>query len=328
MVKRFCIIALIATSALADPQTFDARDSLNIGQEPSADAREMLAGVTWQSGGFKVTKRSGDGSYDHLITFPSPRPSGDPVNDRVVMEWYAALGDDGEMIDAPGMVIVHILDGRMKVARTIAQYFSFEGIHSFVIHLPYYGLRRAPGTRRELSLLSPLVRQGAADVRRARDAVAVLPHVKKDKVGLQGTSLGGFVTTLAASIDAGYDPVFIMLAGADMHDMLVNGKRDAKNVREQLTAAGITGEKLQKLAREIEPGRIAHRLNPRRTWLMSASDDTVVPASNAASLGRAAKLDEQHHIWLTGDHYTVAMHLPRMIKLMTDVIHGRLGSDR
>jgi dienelactone hydrolase len=319
----FFVAVLSVGSAFAGDETFEAQDTLNLGKEPSADARKMLEGITWEPGAFTVVRKPGDGVYDGLITFPSPRPSGDALNDRVVMEWYAAMDDQEEIVDGPAMVLVHILDGRMTVARTIARSFAFEGIHSFVIHLPYYGKRREAGTSKDVLKLSLLLRQGAADVRRAHDAVAALPHVNKDRIGVQGTSLGGFVTTMAGSIDGAYDPVLILLAGADLHGMLINGQRDSKNVRDQLAIAGITGDKLREMMWQVEPSRIAHRLNPKRTWLFSAKEDTVVPAANASKLGLVAKLDKQHHQWLNGDHYTVAMYLPLIIRQMTDVILNR-----
>ena len=135
--------------------------------------------------------------------------------------------------------------------------------------------------------------QSIADVRRARDAIAVLPDVDAGRIGIQGTSLGGFVTALAASLDQGFSAVFVMLAGGDLADVIRNGKQDTAKLRRALAKAGYTDDKLDQVLRAIEPTRIAHRLDPRRTWIYSGELDRVVPIRNAEALAKAAKLDER-----------------------------------
>ena len=111
------------------------------------------------------------------------------------------------------MVVIHESGSRMEAGRVFARSFRERGLNAFLVHLPYYGERRKGGGRPEDADFTVLVRQGIADARRARDAVAVLPGVDADQISIQGTSLGGFVTTLVGSLDPGYDNVFIMLAG-------------------------------------------------------------------------------------------------------------------
>jgi dienelactone hydrolase len=322
--KQTAIILLLSTTCAFGQWsgTYTANDTLSIAPGQSADEQAMLDELAWTPRAFEVRCEPGDGRFDAMVTFPSPHPSGNATNDRVVMEWYAALGDDGKPIDAPGMIVLHILDGRMAVARLIARTFSFNGIHAFVMHQAYYGQRRPEGYEEPADQILSRLRQSATDARRARDAAAVLPHVVRDRIGIQGTSLGGFVTSIAASIDGGFDPVFIVLGGADIHGMLLNAKRDSASVRRELEAAGYTGDKLRDLAWAAEPSRLAHRLDPRRTWLFSATDDRVVPAANARVLAAAANLDEQHHQWFTADHYTAAVYLPDLCTRMVRIIHA------
>ncbi len=323
MNRSFTVILLLVLTIAPGSQgaeNFAAQDTLQVQVAETADARDMLRNLVWTPQPFAVTRTAGEQGCDWLVSFPSPRPQGDQINDRVVMEWYAAMDEKGKPIKAPAMVIVHILDGRMLVARTIARTFAFNGIHSFVIHLPYYGRRRPPGHADDFAAMPARWKQGIADVRRGKDAVAALPHVNKQRIGLQSTSLGGFVATVAGSVDNAFDPVFLVLAGADLHGMFLNGERDTAKIRAQLAHAGFTPDNLRQFVWQVEPSRVANRLDPRRTWLFSAIDDTVVPAANARVLAETARLDEQHHIWLTGDHYTCAMHLPRITMDMINTI--------
>lgn len=201
----------------------------------------------------------------------------------------------------------------MTVGRLFARGLRLQGLHAFLLHLPYYGERRTGDKRPRDANVVTGMRQAIADVRRARDAVAALPMIDTSHIGLQGTSLGGFVSATSACLDHGYDSVFLMLAGGDLYNLIENGEKDAAKVRETLAEAGLSGEKLRLLAWTIEPTRVAHRLDPQRTWLYSASHDTVVPPKNAIALAKAAHLDKQHHIPMLANHYSGIVYLPTVL---------------
>jgi dienelactone hydrolase len=229
------------------------------------------------------------------------------------MEWYAARNDQGQPIAARAIVVIHESGSAMTVGRVIARGLREHGLHTFLLQLPHYGLRRTGGKRPENANMMTLMRQSIADARRARDAVAVLPWVDSSHIALQGTSLGGFVSATTAGLDFGYDSVYLLLAGGEIHDLIRNGQKDSAKVREELAKAGLVGEKLQSLARTIEPTRVAHRLDPQRTWLYSGSFDTVVPPRNANALAKAAGLDQEHHVRMLANHYSGIMFLPYVL---------------
>ncbi len=298
--------------------TFAANDSINSDPDPSADARECLKGLRWDAEPFEVQcEASLDGLCDLLVRFPSPRPSGVAVNDEVAMEWYVARDKDRQPIAAPAMVVVHESGSNMAVGRVIARGLRASGVHALMIQLPYYGERKPEGKQLDGSIFISATHQGIADVRRARDAVAVLPLIDKHRIGLQGTSLGGFVAATTAGLDSGYDAVFLMLAGGDLFDVIMSGARDAAEYRKALAEAGLSDDRLKTELRKIEPNRLAHRLNPAQTWLYSGKLDTVVPIKNARILAKAANLDQSHHIEMIADHYTGIVYLPFVLEQMS-----------
>ncbi|MEZ6055181.1 MAG: C45 family peptidase [Planctomycetaceae bacterium] len=295
-----------------------ARDTLNVGEEKSGDARLCLDGLCWKAGEFSVTfEETHDRQGDWLVRFPSPIQTGNDRNDLVAMEWYMATDKQGHPVTAPAVVVVHESGSKMAVGRLIARNFQSQGIHAFMLQLPHYGVRRGDGPAASGATLIPSIRQAVADVRRARDAVAVIPGVDRSRVSLQGTSLGGFVSATTAGLDRGYDKIFLFLAGGDLADILANGKKDAAKMRERLAASGFEGEKLSALLNTIEPTRLAHRLDPTRTWLYSGQYDDVVPSKNAALLAKKANLAESHHIEMLADHYSGVVYLPFLIKQMS-----------
>jgi len=325
-------ILLAATAAFAeDPSvaTYSARDSLDAPRDANADAQACIELLVWTPGAFKVECTPAvDQQYDALVAFPSPLSSGDPVNDRVTMEWYRPRSQAGAgAAPRPAMVVIHESGSQMEAGRVFARTFRERGLNAFLIHLPYYGERRKGGGRPENADFTVLVRQGIADARRARDAVAVLPGVDAEQIAIQGTSLGGFVATLVGSLDQGYDGVFIMLAGADFYDILQTGQKDTAKLRQKFTEAGFEGEELKTLLSAVESQRIAHRLDPAHTWMYSAQDDEVVPIKNARLLAATAGLDRSHQSEMPGGHYSVALYFPFIVDHVLQQMKLEAGSE-
>lgn len=292
---------------------YRATDSLVTLRDEQLDAQTCLQSLAWPAVEFSVRSEPSQGSdYDALIRFPSPIGTGDPQNDQVVMEWYAAR-KRLPGVALPALVVVHESGSRMKVGRLFAQNLRSDTLHTFLIHLPHYGRRRQEGQPKDPSKFIEVLRQGVADVRRARDAVAALPDIDCDRIGLQGTSLGGFVAATVAGIDQGYSRVFVTLAGGNLYDILQRGGQDAAKVRQMLAENGYTGKRLEDAIRVVEPMRLAHRVDPARMWMFSAKQDRVVPLKNALELARAARLTEDHHIQVDGDHYTAILHFPVIV---------------
>ena len=302
-------------------QKFDTRDTLDVGTEERTDARDCLAGLAWPIGKFvvqcEVAKHL---QYDVLVRFSSPISSQDVVNDRVAVEWYMARDEHDLPIHAPAVVVVHESGRAMTVGRIFARGFRSKGLHAFMIQLPHYGERGEGRKQPGADQLFSVIRQAVADVRRARDAVAVLPYVDTNHIALQGTSLGGMVAATAASLDQGFDSVFLLLAGGQLHDMIRHGEKDVAEIRQQLKAAGLEGEQLRSLVQKVEPTRIAHRWNPQQTWLFSARYDRVVPMKNALALANAGRLPEEHHIQLSANHYTGIIYLPYILQFVNQQI--------
>lgn len=306
------------TATVETGSTFAAADSLDCGAESGGDARECIADLAWEPGKFQVElEAAAPGCGDWLVRFPSARPIGNAINDLVSMEWFAARDEQKAIRPARAVVVVHESGRQMTAGRLIARGFNAHGLHAFLIHLPGYGARRDEKlTDVERGLDS--MQQAIADVRRARDAVAALPVVDSSVVGVQGTSLGGFVTATVAGLDRGYERVFILLAGGNLEEVVFNGAKDAAKFRQKLAEAGVTEEQIKELARKVEPMRLAHRIDPEATWLYSGKFDDVVPPSCSIALAKAAKLPEGHHVEMPADHYSGIIYLPKVIKQFAD----------
>lgn len=340
--------------AHAQPRAYPAADTLKTGAEQQSRARECLEFLTWPAGKFDVavSEAAGDRSgCDRLVRFPSAVPAGSPQLDAVVLEWYiarekpaAALSGklpaafapaeqgaerprdtkpavhEPEPTNRPAIVVVHESGRGMTVGRLFARTLRNGGVHTFLIQLPHYGHRRVEHPQPEERPFDQVIRQSVADVRRARDAVAALPGIDPARISLQGTSLGGFVSTTVGSLDPGYQQVFLMLCGGDLHQVITSGRNEAASLRKRLEQAGLKGEELKQMLDRIEPSHIAHRLSPATTWLYSAREDQVVPLASAVQLAEKAALPPGHHIIFAGNHYSAIAHfLPVVMHILEQV---------
>lgn len=316
--------------AIGEARTFEAADTRTVERVEAMDAEASIAGETravlerlmWEPGAFEVSVEPGGGNgADARVSFASPRVEGVEGAATAHLRWYAVRGEAGELVEAPAAVLVHSLHPRMIIADAIARGLAYHGVHAFVIEMPGFGDRRVPGRAPALVALDRAV-QTVAEVRRARDAIAALPAVADGPIALQGTSLGGFTAAVAGAIDDGFDPVFLVLAGADGYSVLRDGQADAARLREHARRVGYTDQRLRRLLGRVDPRHVAHRLDPQRTWLFSATGDQVVPKRNSDLLASLIGLPEAHHVHLAGDHYTVMFALPALIERMSRTIKG------
>jgi len=160
----------------------------------------------------------------------------------------------------------------------------------------------------------------------SRSGQFLTPHRRPPQIvspgRLEGTSLGGFVAATAGAIDGRYSSVFIVLAGGDIAGVIANGTRDAQVLRERLTAAGMTQVEIRDTVTAVEPLRLAHRLDPARTWLYSAAHDDVVPPRHARLLAEAVGLAATHHVELHANHSTGILYLPLVLTQIRNHIVG------
>jgi hypothetical protein len=303
-------------------QTSTIADTINPAAHANMVGQDVINRVLWQAGIFDALFRHDPVEGDASITFPSPLPQGNAIWDTVAMDWHIARDCHGRFAPGPAVLVIDILHGGNRVSGFIAKKLAKNQIHGFVLHMPQTGPRCIPEEVHDWARFLPTLRQSVGDARRARDVIASLPLVR-GPIGIQGTSLGGFVATLAAAIDNAFDPVLLALTGGDVYGVLTDGKRDAARVRDELRAVGFDDNTLRDWLWQIEPLRVAHRLSPERTWLFSARFDQVVPRTNGRKLAAAIGLNFQHRRELAGCHYTCVIGAGRFLSELVRAIQFR-----
>lgn len=336
LATQFLLLALVGMLTPAQVhaeeirrKTFRATDTVQFTQDADPDTQKLLDELRFDRQTFDVQARTLPAEPqqpDARVTFPSPRPGGDPAVDTVVLDWYVARNANGQVLQAPAILIVHELDGGMRFSKPIARQFAAQGIHGFLMHVPGFGLRWSPNIQRNPQSFVQRGQQGILDARRARDVIAVLPHVEGGRVQIQGTSMGGFITACAAAIDGAFERAYICLAGGDIERTLRDSGGESMFVWPILHREGLRKQDLGAgQLRGIEPLRLAHRLPRDRVWLVSASEDNLILPRSTIALAKAANLPQENHIWIAGNHFTCLVHIPQVIQMIVANTRVQLG---
>ena len=253
---------------------------------PSAGGADaaVLETLSWTPGDFAVAELPGDGDADAILTFPTARPTGDAPLDTVRLRWFRPAQADAP---APAVLVIHTLHPDLPVGLGLCRGLRARGINAFMLELPGYGARQ-PAERRFTGITTLIeAPMAVADARRSFDAIASQAGIDRERISIQGTSLGSFFAVAAAGLDGCFANTFLLLSGGDGVNILETGIHDTFHVRRALSHYGYdTREKLAALIEPVEPLRLAPRLDPARTWMVNAQNDKVVPRVNSELLAR------------------------------------------
>jgi cephalosporin-C deacetylase-like acetyl esterase len=259
------------------------------------------------------------------LTFPSPIETPDVVNNTVHAEYFAPLGHEGKR---PAVIVLHILGADFPLSRYMAARLADRGVAALFVKLPYYGERRpaqgAPSTKRFLSSdierTVTAMRQGVCDVRRAAGWLASREQIDSDRLGVTGISLGGIVSSLAASVDPSIREGVFLLAGGDLSRILWTMPEGAA-FRAWWTESGRTEADLKALTDPFDPMFYAQRLAGKRVLIIAGKVDEVVPPASTLALWEAAGRPPIR--WYDCGHYSAAGYLLPGIRQTVDFFANR-----
>ena len=248
-------------------------------------------------------------AYDVLeLTFPSPIISEIPENNRVYCEYYRKPEDKKH----PVVILLDILDGSMMVPRIIAHGLASNGIDACIMVMPHYGARRSPDKAKQRDLLAnpenlvTSIQQAVMDIRRTARCLTALEFVDEKRIGICGTSMGGFITALSAGVDGSFKRVAVIMAGGDLASVITTNSKEASSIRQVLEERDLSGDALQELLASIEPLTYADRLRSAKLLMVNGSTDPIVPPDCARKFADAVGAEIQ---WYPTDHYGMVKYL-------------------
>ena len=246
------------------------------------------------------------------VTFPSPVTTPITENNTVHGVYFQPAGDG----PFPACVVLHILGGDFLLAEAVANHLASSGVAALFMKMPYYGERRAPGSRRRMISEDPHetadgMTQAVLDIRRASAWLASRKEVDAERLGITGISLGGIMSALGAAGEPRLRNVGIVLGGGNFADVIWNNDAlQAKGFREKWLAMGGTRESFTEALRRVDPVTYGGLLKGRRVLMIAASKDEIVLPECARALHDSIG-GEPELVWLDAGHYTAAQYLPR-----------------
>lgn len=172
-----------------------------------------------------------------IVQIPSKLPSGNPVNDKIWVEFYPASAT--AVRPAPAIVLLHPIgqaadDALDKFMHHLAAHIASRGIGCAFMTLPYH-LQRSPGGINSVAnFVGPKVSdvvqamsQSASDVSTVADWLSARPDVDAHRLGVVGISLGAIVAHLAMGQDARLNAGVAIEGGGNLPDLY----RDSLEIR-------------------------------------------------------------------------------------------------
>lgn len=242
------------------------------------------------------------------VTFPSAMKTESPANNTVHGEFYRPKMAG----QRPAVIVLHILGGDLQLSRVFCNHLAQNGSASMLIHLPYYGNRRAPGESRRMISEDPDqtvvgMRQAVMDIRRGISWFeSQRETIDPQQTGIFGISLGGITSALAAAVEPRIENTCLLLAGADLGRIAWESKELAK-FRRKWVMDGFTKDQFTATLKPIDPITYAANLKDRRVLMLNAEKDEVIHRDCTLALWQEA--GEPAIKWYPGGHYSVIRHL-------------------
>lgn len=285
-----------------------------------------------------------DGFCVYRLTYPSPVETSVKQNNTVFADFYLPndLKSDGSR--RPAVVMLHVLDGDMRLTDVACSMLVRRGIVAVMPTLPYYGPRaKASGWEALLHdprLFLDMAQQSIEDIRRTFDLLASRLEINSRRIDIAGISLGGILGASVASREPRCHRAALLLAGGDLPAIL-NHARDTLGLSEKfLKDTPRLSEWLQQLSlneREaimarietVDPLKLAPALRQRaqngQVLMVNVSGDEVIPRACTEKLAAALGISDRV-AWVYGqEHQTFA--IPEAMCKMTEFLAQDLPSD-
>ena len=162
-----------------------------------------------------------------------------------------------------------------------------QGISTVVVEPPYHMRRRPKGVwSGEYTISGDLVRtfnsirQAVVDI---RTLLGILRREGSSAIALQGTSMGGWMTSLVAGMESDLNLLFVGTAPVDLITVL-NESPFVRSIRKDVFDSGVEIEQIRPVAKALSPFSYPPAIRKDRIRLIGAIHDRVIPPSGVDAL--------------------------------------------
>ncbi|MFQ5744489.1 MAG: alpha/beta hydrolase [Acidobacteriota bacterium] len=257
----------------------------------------------------------------------SPWPDARGANARWLATRVPPLAGVSGPAAVPAVLLLHgwlVSGAHLAIYRSMGRRLARSGIEVWIPRLPHHVERASLGAVSGESCLSAdlvdtaeSLRQGVAET---RALAAWLYRRGAPAVGLWGTSLGGWIAALSATLDADWAAVALWAPVASPAQVLWE-TRLARDLRGRVTEAGMRPGDEETAFSGLVPGRRRLRTSRERLLLVGAFYDQVVSATTIADLARHWGVDVR---WFPHGHISLIAS-PANLHLTSDFFRQHLA---
>lgn len=233
----------------------------------------------------------GEKAFVESISFPSPVKSADPEKNDVVRARLFRT-------EKPEPAAVIVLGGWRfdPMSPQLAGALAAEtGLQCLFVELPFQGMRTPKGrTPGELTFSADVEQneatlvQAAQDIARAVDWLVEERKVDRSRIGIMGTSLGGFVSGTLYGMDDRFKCAAMLISGGDVASVIYAKTNFlTREIRADLTAKGLDEAAVRERMKGLDPVTWARPERKDGLMLLAAEKDEVVPLPTVHALAKA-----------------------------------------
>ncbi|MCP4105868.1 MAG: hypothetical protein GY749_10075, partial [Desulfobacteraceae bacterium] len=220
-----------------------------------------------------------------------------PTTHNVTVDYY-----DINKKKSPVIMVLPILGGSNKIAKSFADYFARHGYAAVIVHR-----QKEYKKLEQINKLDETLRQIVFDHKQAIDWIMTQENLDSEKIGIFGVSMGGIKSSLVSALDSRISASVMVLAAGDLPYILTYSrekgiiKRRKKIMAQENLRLDEFHRKLQR-AVKCDPINYAEYLDARKVLMVLAKFDNVVPYRKGKELGD--KIGKPETIVLFSGHYT------------------------
>ncbi len=257
--------------------------------------------------------KSNDHTTETVLTFTSPKPSGEPANDRV----RATVFQTAAKGPTPAVIVLHGLKmGRTPLEERLCRELNRRGITALLMELPYHMSRTPPGmksgevfTSGEFRDTSKALEQAIADVSACADWLADQPNIDGSKLGIVGISLGAIVGLSASQHVPRIAACVSLLGSGDLPYIYKRGWITAAKYI-QVRKRGVTTETMKNWLGDIDPLYCAGKNPNCKVYMIAARHDPIIPP--AATKRTWVAFGRPPITWLNSGHHSAFLAVTKM----------------
>lgn len=241
------------------------------------------------------------------IQFPSIMKT-HTKNDVVTAHYYKPKDNKKHAV----IVVIPIMGGDYFIEETFAKKFANNDFA--VLRFERKGKLFDKSQENMFEYTTNVIKQTVIDVRRGIDWLEQQPEVYKDKIGIQGVSMGAVVSSLIVGVDSRIKAGCFMLGGGDIATIL-STTDEPEIVRHRdriLKENNWTLEQFRNVCKsytdEIDPLTYAKFIDPSKVLMMNGYFDKVILMDSAEKLWK--EIGEPDFKKMFCGHYTAALYLP------------------